>query len=119
MLPALKKGYELYNMDKRKTAIAIGVAVATLLIASSFILLAGMVGGPPLAGLVAIFEAPVFIASLTTLTTALTHSTHSEDTNSQEQVHADPLLLSESKQPAEYHVSVSGLCPELPSLALR
>ncbi|WP_211829449.1 hypothetical protein [Kistimonas asteriae] len=119
VLPALKEGYDSYNMEKRKTAIAVGIAVATLLIASSLILLAGMVGGPPLAGLVAIFEAPAFLASLTILTQAFTHSTDSEDSNLQEQDHTDPLLLPESEQPAEYHVSVSDLCPKLRSLTLR
>ena len=101
VLPVLKEGYELYDIGKRKKAIATGIAVATLLAASSFILLAGMVGGPPLAGLVAIFEIPAYLASLTTLTYVFTHTDQYQHPKPEQlpgnQVHASTASLVESR----------------------
>ncbi|GAA4652101.1 hypothetical protein GCM10023116_43850 [Kistimonas scapharcae] len=62
---AMNETFDYYNINKRHVT-AIG-AVISMLLASGFIALGGLIGGPPLAGLIAILEAPAFLAGLTTL----------------------------------------------------
>ena len=62
---AMNETFNYYKINKRHVA-AIG-AVVSMMLASGFIGLGGLIGGPPLAGLIAILEAPAFLAGLTTL----------------------------------------------------
>ncbi len=62
---AMNQTFDDYNINKRHV-VAIG-AVISLLLASAFIGMGGVIGGPPLAGLITILETPAFLASFTTL----------------------------------------------------
>ncbi len=62
---AMNQTFDDYNINKRHV-VAIG-AIISLLLASAFISMGGVIGGPPLAGLITILETPAFLASFTTL----------------------------------------------------